>query len=475
MIDKRPKIFISYAWGNKEVKDRVKELVERLRHDGVDVVLDIWDLKEGQDKYAFMEQSVNDETIDRVLIICDKVYKNKADNREGGVGDETVIISPEVYKHNQQSKYIPVIFERDENGETYIPTYISSRMYIEFSLGNEDDYEQLLRMLYEKPLNKKPPLGEMPSWLLEDNSENIKMEGEVRKLKKANENGRWDFAKNNARKFTDIIINALNEQQNVETFKKADAIDKVKALKKIRDCVFEYIEELAANEELSAEFLIRLFERLYNETPKADGVTYSQSNVDCFAFFRWELFIGVTAILLNYESYSILYEILKNTYFLRSNFYSGSEQRPSGYLEYNRYIDSIEENKSHFDKNYFSKIAFLLCGREKYPILTKDAMARADLVLYQLSTVFDIVSYRMYNFWFPYMYSYVKGDLLWKRLVSRRQCEKIMPLFGVDNIIKLKNLISQAKHDSGVRFSGAFNAAPNILDYIKEKDIGTLP
>lgn len=55
-----PKIFISYAWGSS---DLVLELAQRLVSHGVDVVLDKWDLKEGQDKYAFMERCVNDSEI----------------------------------------------------------------------------------------------------------------------------------------------------------------------------------------------------------------------------------------------------------------------------------------------------------------------------------------------------------------------------------------------------------------------------
>ena len=46
----------------------------RMRHDGVDVKLDVWDLKEGQDKYAYMEQCVTNPEIDKVLIFSDKWY-----------------------------------------------------------------------------------------------------------------------------------------------------------------------------------------------------------------------------------------------------------------------------------------------------------------------------------------------------------------------------------------------------------------
>lgn len=69
MNDKHPKVFVSYAWKNEQTRNGVCELVNRLMHHGVDVVWDKWDLKEGDDKYVFMERSVTDESITNVLII----------------------------------------------------------------------------------------------------------------------------------------------------------------------------------------------------------------------------------------------------------------------------------------------------------------------------------------------------------------------------------------------------------------------
>lgn len=60
MIDKIPHVFISYSWTSDAYQQRVKEISERLIHDGIQVKLDIWDLRDGQDKYAFMEQCVTD-------------------------------------------------------------------------------------------------------------------------------------------------------------------------------------------------------------------------------------------------------------------------------------------------------------------------------------------------------------------------------------------------------------------------------
>ena len=112
--DKTPKVFISYSWSSDEL---VLDLAKRLVAHGVDVVLDKWDLKEGNDKYEFMERCVNDSEITKVLIICDKIYAQKANDRTGGVGDETVIISSEIYGNARQEKFIPIIAERDEEGK----------------------------------------------------------------------------------------------------------------------------------------------------------------------------------------------------------------------------------------------------------------------------------------------------------------------------------------------------------------------
>ena len=110
MLDRTPKIFISYSWASETTKTITRELAETLLKDGINVIIDIWDLKPGQDVYFFMEQSVKSQDIDRVLMICDKSYAEKADARKGGVGVETTVISYEVYKDTQQEKFIPICY-----------------------------------------------------------------------------------------------------------------------------------------------------------------------------------------------------------------------------------------------------------------------------------------------------------------------------------------------------------------------------
>src|SRR5438270_13112282 len=90
-----PKAFISYSWSSPQHQQWVLDLATQLRENGVDVTIDKWDLKEGHDAIAFMEQMVTDPQIQKVIVVLDRTYAEKADGRQGGVGTETQIISPE--------------------------------------------------------------------------------------------------------------------------------------------------------------------------------------------------------------------------------------------------------------------------------------------------------------------------------------------------------------------------------------------
>jgi len=53
-----PKVFISYAWASEDYRLKVRSFATDLMGNGIDVLLDQWSLKEGNDTYAFMELPV---------------------------------------------------------------------------------------------------------------------------------------------------------------------------------------------------------------------------------------------------------------------------------------------------------------------------------------------------------------------------------------------------------------------------------
>lgn len=144
-----PKVFLSYAWGEPTHQDRVLQLAEALQAEGVEVVIDRWDLQVGQDMTVFMERTVGDPAITHVLILMEPNYTRKANARTGGVGTETQLISPEVYQDPRQTRFVPLVFAQQE-GTPFVPYFLRTRLYFDFSTDPawERHWPGLLRHLF---------------------------------------------------------------------------------------------------------------------------------------------------------------------------------------------------------------------------------------------------------------------------------------------------------------------------------------
>lgn len=140
------KVFISYSWTKQETVGYVVELAKKLSgYEEVEIVLDQIDLKPGNDMNYFMETSVKEA--DKVLIICDESYREKANSRERGAGIETQIISPQVYKSATQTKFMPIYIDSEENA----PTYLNGRLGVivdNYDLS-EEKITEIMKRIFE--------------------------------------------------------------------------------------------------------------------------------------------------------------------------------------------------------------------------------------------------------------------------------------------------------------------------------------
>ena len=155
-----PKVFISYSHDSPEHKQWVSELAAILRQNGIDAILDQWDLGLGDDGTRFMERGIVDA--DRVLVICTDEYVSKANANEGGVGYERMIVNAELVQNLGTDKFIPII--RQASGKEKTPTFLGTRVYADFRNESQFDAEceKLIRELHEMPIAEKPPLGKSP-------------------------------------------------------------------------------------------------------------------------------------------------------------------------------------------------------------------------------------------------------------------------------------------------------------------------
>ncbi len=149
-------VFVSYSWDDDAHKDWVRSLAERLRLDGVDVILDRWVAVPGDQLPEFMERAIRENEF--VIIICTPRYKVRSDVRQGGVGYEGDIMTAEVMTKQNHRKFIPVL--RRGTWTEAAPSWLVGKYYINLS-GNpysERDYEDLVRTLLGIR-ETAPPLG----------------------------------------------------------------------------------------------------------------------------------------------------------------------------------------------------------------------------------------------------------------------------------------------------------------------------
>jgi len=145
-----PTVFISYSWDNEDHKNWVLGLAERLKSAGISLIFDQWDLELGDNLPEFMERI---RGCDYVLIICTERYKEKADQRKGGVGYEESIMTAEVLQKVNHRKFIPVL--RGAEWTTCAPTWASGKLYCDLrgEPFSEEEYNKLLNTLRKRQVS----------------------------------------------------------------------------------------------------------------------------------------------------------------------------------------------------------------------------------------------------------------------------------------------------------------------------------
>jgi hypothetical protein len=340
-----PRVFLSYSWTSQEHQNKVISLAERLAGDGVHVFLDVWDLTAGQDKYAFMEKMVTDATVKHVLLMCDRRYAEKADARAGGVGTETSIVSKEVYAKTDQKKFVPVIMERNEMGEVYTPTYISSRLYVDFSDEGKfaEEYERLLRIIFDRPAQKRPAIGTPPAFLTATDAmsphthllrqrQSPVMSGAAAR--------KWSPGRMKVSLLTDLRAQRFITPPTGEIDEAI--LSKIQELKGLRDATIEWFREVLetpSDEEASA-LLTSFFEELITIKGWPEELSsWSDWYGDHLAFFAREVWLYGIAVVIESRRWGVAGRLLNTTLCATIN----RQFEPVGYGALDCYLKSLEQ------------------------------------------------------------------------------------------------------------------------------------
>lgn len=402
-----PKVFVSYSWSSPDYEQRVLELATELVRSGVEVILDKWDLKEGNDAIFFMEKMVTDPSIKKVMMICDKLYAEKADLRKDGTGTEAQIISKKIYDETDQNKFVAVVVEKDENDKPYLPTYYNNRIYIDLSSDADytKNFEQLLRWIFDKRLYEKPDLGNPPAFLNYNKSNifntAVLYSRVVDSIKNHKEN-RYGMIT----EYLDIIINDFEKlrikykEEDVENYDDL-VIESITNFIPIRNELIEIFKlmSLYGFDDVILDQIHNFFESV---TPFLDKPENAQSHrewdYDNYKFIVQELFLYFIGILLKNEKFLIISKLLLKRYYSGDQDYG--ESIMLHFSKFRNYLSSMEHRNVRLKSGRLSLKADILKDRAQSVGINFNYIMQADFILF-IRGLFDSLQYDEKFYWFP--------------------------------------------------------------------------
>ena len=443
-----PKIFISYSWSSSHHQEMVKYWADRLIADGIDVILDIYDLNEGDNKYAFMESMVTDNSVTHVLVVCDSKYTEKANARAAGVGTESQIISSEVYKKVQQSKFIPILCEFDDDGEPIVPVFMDSRIGINFStpeLVNEN-WEQLVRLLYGKPAHVKPKKGKAPTYITSDKSLPTspiaaKFESFKQALiqdKKGLSMFRQDFI-DSCIVYADAL--RVREQPELKDLPQK-ILDDCGKLKPVRNYLCDWIllEGKITQPEEMTDFVISTLESVRGLASRPRELNgWNVAWFQAHKFFAYETFLYAVAALIKIGAYKVLHEVLTSNYIIPEvDRYGDVSFEPFDTFYGN--CDVLQSALAPEQKNLISPEAELVNRQADRQDLPFDDIKQADLLIL-------LMSFIQSTRWYPrtLLYSgYRAGYELFLRAEQHKYFTRLSEITGGQTADELRNIVNTA-------------------------------
>lgn len=395
-----PRVFISYSWTNDDHTEWVADLGEKLMTDGVDVVLDQWSLEDGHDVNAFMEKMVTDPTIQRVIVISDKLYAEKADGRRGGVGTETQIISKGVYESVEQNKFVPIVRER-EDGKACLPVYLKTRKYIDFSdPDNESDaYDQLLRNIFDRPRRKKPTIGKAPSHLFDDEATVVTSAQKAKRFCDFVTTGKGNVAAA-FEDFSEEFLTNLEELRMVYSRDEQETwceriranIESASAHRDVFvDVVRTGVAYCPADQFMPS--LLGLLERILPLQERPEGVgSFFECSEDNYKLLCYEFFLYSVAACVKAKKYTEARQLIDHRYVAPRTF-GGNELDAHSFSSFNTYATPLEQQCANVgDRKRYSVMADLVHDRATNKHIRFSEILQADVLLWIASDGYG---------WFP--------------------------------------------------------------------------
>lgn len=156
-----PKVFISYTHDSKAHADKILDISNRLRSEGIDTILDQYETSPFEGWPRWMDRQVRNA--DFVLMVCTPTYfKRVMGEEKSGVGYGGIWEGNLIYQHlyndgGINTKFIPILVNESTFQDIPTPLQGATHYYIETQEGFNNLYWRIRNV---NPV-KKPELGEL--------------------------------------------------------------------------------------------------------------------------------------------------------------------------------------------------------------------------------------------------------------------------------------------------------------------------
>ena len=279
-------------------------------------------------------------------------------------------------------------------------------------------------------------------------------------------------------KFANQFATDLNKRMDNFSLSSVDVVtcdileEKISAMRQYRDAYLKVLEYLILRSAHPELFAVEVIE-LYLQYIYTMSCNYT-SQKEHYKFFLWDIFLSSATMMMHYQKYDALATLLKKKYVQKDGTYFRDYCDESDFT-------SFELETPILNNKYGHKLhsAEILISEEFGISVTQNNITATDVILCQISTC--LLLWEKSEEWIPRTFDFYKENRLirnfWTNMKSRRECEKVTSLFGVEDISNLKNSIENAyfyQKDGNV-IKGRWKDVPTIAHFIYYQDIASEP
>ena len=157
-----PTAFITYSHETPEHQQRVLDLAQQLRSDGVDCCVDAFEVNPSEGWPAWMWKGV--QTPDFCIAVCTETFARRLEGQElpgkgkGAVWEGRALLQ-RLYDSGKSDFLVPVVFDRADL--KHIPPVLQAATHyvLGADLATDEGYTRLHRALTNQPLDTRSPVG----------------------------------------------------------------------------------------------------------------------------------------------------------------------------------------------------------------------------------------------------------------------------------------------------------------------------